>query len=103
MRRHRISFVALAVAGLGLLLLGLAGASVLAQGDFLDATSDQAHPYDTAIRSNTRSLIAEGRNTFRYDTMGSEAFFGNTIGLHKTIEGAAFGGIGGGVSPKAAL
>src|SRR5438105_11635963 len=45
----------------------------------------------------------QGREVFRYDTFGSETFFGNTIGLHQAIEGSKFGGVGGGVSPKAAL
>jgi hypothetical protein len=46
----------------------------------------------------------QGRETFRYDTFGSEAFFGPTIGLHQAIEGATFpGGVGGGLSPKTAL
>jgi cytochrome c5 len=45
--------------------------------------------------------MSEGRNTFRYDTQRD--FFGNTIGRHQAIEGAAFGGVGGCISPKTAL
>src|SRR5690348_9274694 len=48
-------------------------------------------------------MLEQGRNIFRYDTFGSEAFFGDALQLHKAIEGAANGGVGGGVSPKTAL
>ena len=47
--------------------------------------------------------IADGRSTFRFDTFGDEDFWGGALGLHKTIAGAANGGIGPGLSPKAAL
>jgi len=103
MRTHRFSFAALALTGLGLVALGLVSASAAADGGFLDAPRDQAHPFDAQIRDNTRRLMSEGRTTFRSDTLGSENFFGNTIGLHRAIEGAAFGGVGGGVSPRTAL
>jgi hypothetical protein len=82
MRVHRLPFAALALTGIGLIALGLASASVGADAGFLDAERDSAHPYDAQIRDSTRSLMSEGRNTFRYDTLGSENFFGNTIGLH---------------------
>jgi len=48
-------------------------------------------------------MIEEGRQTFRYDTFGSEAFWGDGLQLHKAIAGAKNGGVGGGVSPKMAL
>src|SRR5688572_28325980 len=47
--------------------------------------------------------ILRGRKIFRYDTFGDEAFSGDTLGLHRAIAGAANGGIGAGLSPKAAL
>src|SRR5512137_828999 len=47
--------------------------------------------------------IDQGRQTFRYDTFGDEAFWGDTLGLHKAIEGSRFNGVGPGVSPRAAL
>src|SRR5262249_36017164 len=49
------------------------------------------------------ALVSQGKQTFRFDTFGDEAFWGGTLGLHKTIEGAAHGGIGPGLSPKEAL
>jgi hypothetical protein len=48
-------------------------------------------------------MIEEGRETFRYDTFGSEAFWGDTLKLHQAISGEKNGGVGPGVSPKTAL
>ena len=59
--------------------------------------------FDRTITSNNQLMIDTGRQIFRYDTFGDEAFWGDTIKLHQAIEGAAHGGVGGGVSPKTAL
>jgi cytochrome c553 len=48
-------------------------------------------------------MLKDGRKIFRFETFGSEAFWGDTLELHKAIAGAKNGGIGPGVSPKAAL
>ena len=47
--------------------------------------------------------LEEGRRIFRYDTFGSEAWWGGTLRLHEAIEGERFGGVGDGVSPRTAL
>ena len=59
--------------------------------------------FDTTIAANARSLFGHGRTIFRFDTFGDEHFWGDTLKLHQAIEGARFGGVGGGVSPAAAL
>ncbi len=48
-------------------------------------------------------MIKEGRQTFRHDTFGDEAFWGDALGLHRAIAGEKLGGVGTGLSPKAAL
>src|SRR5262245_21210636 len=48
-------------------------------------------------------MINEGRQTFRFDTFGDEAFWGDALQLHRAIAGAKLGGVGPGVSPKTAL
>jgi hypothetical protein len=48
-------------------------------------------------------MIAEGRQTFRFDTFGDEDFWGGTLELHKAVEGGKLGGVGPGLSPLAAL
>jgi hypothetical protein len=47
--------------------------------------------------------ILRGRKIFRFDTFGDQAFWGDTLGLHRAIAGQANGGVGAGLSPKAAL
>jgi mono/diheme cytochrome c family protein len=59
--------------------------------------------FDRLIQKNSRAMLAEGRHTFRFDTFGDEAFWGQTLKLHEAIKGARLGGIGSGLSPKAAL
>src|ERR1700732_2076433 len=49
------------------------------------------------------TMLDEGKKTFRYETFGSEAFWGDTLQLHKAIAGEKNGGGGRGVSPKTAL
>jgi hypothetical protein len=53
--------------------------------------------------NNAIAKIDQGRQTFRFDTFGDEAFWGDTLKLHEAIEGAAHGGVGSGLSPRAAL
>jgi hypothetical protein len=85
--------------------LGAAAALVLlASGctqNRAEAQVDEPIPGD-----DTRSaakLAREGRDTFRNDTFGDQAFWGGTLRLHQAIAGAANGGVGPGVSPKTAL
>ena len=52
------------------------------------------------MRSHAETLLASGRDAFRFDTFGDEVFWGDTLQLHRTIAGAANGGIGAGVSPQ---
>ena len=60
-------------------------------------------PFDGVIAKNGQDMMAQGRQIFRFDTFGSEAFWGDTLQLHKAIAGEKNGGVGGGVSPKTAL
>jgi hypothetical protein len=59
--------------------------------------------FDGVVRQNVQQMVKDGRETFRFDTFGDEAFWGNTLHLHQAIEGANLGGVGPGVSPAAAL
>ena len=58
---------------------------------------------DRRISENAGRMVDEGRLIFRNDTFGDEAFWGDTLKLHRAIAGAKFGGLGPGVSPKTAL
>ena len=59
--------------------------------------------FDRTIAANALDLFARGRETFRFDTFADEHFWGDTLKLHEAIEGARFGGVGGGISPATAL
>jgi len=65
--------------------------------------SDRSRNPHEPVSDTVRKLIDEGRRVFRYETFGDEAFWGDTLKLHRAIEGAKFGGVGPGVSPKTAL
>jgi hypothetical protein len=85
------------------LMLVLAAYSVPAQkkpgGERREAVSE----IDAGIDTHARQMLETGRRVFRFDTFGSEAFWGDTLQLHKAIAGGKNGGVGDGVSPKTAL
>jgi hypothetical protein len=41
--------------------------------------------YDDAISHNAQQLLFEGKQIFRFDTFGSEAFWGDTLKLHEAV------------------
>lgn len=49
------------------------------------------------------TLVAEGKDIFRFDTFGDEAFWTDVLHIDKAILGDANGGYGAGVSPATAL
>ncbi|HEY3383549.1 MAG TPA: hypothetical protein VGK32_17425 [Vicinamibacterales bacterium] len=63
----------------------------------------QPSPPSGGGRAPAARQAEEGRKTFRFDTFGDEAFWGDTLKLHTAIEGARFNGVGPGVSPATAL
>jgi hypothetical protein len=84
---------------------GLLGAIIVSTAPLSQQGASAPAPTD-ADAENARhalAMIAEGKQTFRYDTFGSEAFWGDTLQLHKAIAGEKNGGVGPGVSPKTAL
>ena len=64
---------------------------------------DSLQENDRAIVDYANKLLEEGRDIFRFDTFGSEAFWGDSLQLHRAIAGEANGGVGPGLSPNAAL
>src|SRR6187399_1038093 len=65
------------------------------------SATDFSHGF--TVERHALRQIHEGRDTFRYATFGDEAFWGDGIGLHLALAGAAHGGVGPGVSPETAL
>ena len=64
--------------------------------------SNRGNP-DAAARQQADKLFREGRQIFRFDTFGDEAFWGGQLRLHDAIKGEKLGGVGPGVSPRTAL
>jgi len=67
------------------------------------ARSEKLRNFDAQIAANAQEFLADGRETFRFDTFGDEAFWGGALQLHQAIKGSALGGVGPGVSPSTAL
>jgi hypothetical protein len=59
--------------------------------------------FDEETDAYMKRLYEEGQKVFRNDTFGSEAFWGDQLQLHLAILGENQGGIGPGISPRAAL
>src|SRR6266511_3396313 len=59
--------------------------------------------FDLQISENAKQMMEQGKQIFRYDTFGDEAYWSGKLKLHQAIQGSKFGGVGPGVSPKTAL
>jgi len=91
-------------------VFGLAASAFFAESAFLPGDgSAQASPgeplskADRRIDEQAQATVERGRQIFRFDTFGDEAWWGDTLRLHQAIAGAANGGVGPGVSPRTAL
>jgi len=76
---------------------------VSSKGSAQDRPKQGASDIGEPIAAHAVDMVAAGRRTFRADTFGDEAFWGDTLGLHRAIAGAANGGVGPGVTPRTAL
>jgi hypothetical protein len=65
--------------------------------------SGKESTWNTDIRQNADDMLEKGRAVFRFETFGDEAFWTDELQLHKAIADKGAGGIGEGLSPKAAL
>src|SRR3954471_4907518 len=86
-RRPLLLLVQAALLCCAVLLLAL-DVPVLAQ-----KTGEAARPVDT-IAAHARSMVNEGRQTFRYETFGDQAFWTGTLQIHRALAT---------VSPRTAL
>ena len=85
-------------------VVALEGSSTARADDVMGIARGNAnHGFDRVVASNIATMTDEGRKTFRFDTFGDEAFWGDQLQLHAAIEGAKFGGVGPGISPRTAL
>jgi cytochrome c peroxidase len=92
----------------GLLILALAGAcTTQPRGVETDpaarAQRAPAKSFDDRVEDHAREMFRDGRKIFRYDTFGSEEFWGGRLRLHEAIAGQRLGGVGPGVTARQAL
>lgn len=59
--------------------------------------------FNQAIRKNADDMMEKGKAVFRFETFGDETFWTDKLQLHKAVVDAKHGGIGEGLTPKAAL
>ena len=96
--RQYLRWLAPAV-GIGITLLALQSSFV----HRVNADDDDKDDKNHRVARNAIELVHQGRQIFRFDTFGDQAFWGGALGLHRAIEGSALGGVGPGLSPIAAL
>jgi hypothetical protein len=87
------------------LRLLLAAGVLMASGALLFNVSavSKPTPPKPGVSAADQRLFRQGQKTFRFDTFGDEKFWSGALQLDKAIEGAKNGGVGPGLSPKAAL
>jgi hypothetical protein len=92
-----------------ILLVGISIALVyslapsLAQRSDAPSRAQKEQRFDLQISENAKQMMEQGKQIFRYDTFGDEAYWTGKLKLHQAIQGSKFGGVGPGVSPKTAL
>src|SRR6185369_14239185 len=86
--RHAAMVPSVVSLSIGLALFAGPGLTTGKHGDV------QAQPSTKALSANDRQIgayaqrmLEDGRRIFRYDTFGSEAFWGDALQLHKAIAG----------------
>lgn len=86
-----------------LLIGALCLSAVALSGTFANGKGRLVELFDKIVHNNSARELSDGQKIFRYDTFGSEAFWGGKLRIHEAIKGEKNGGIGPGVSPKTAL
>jgi hypothetical protein len=101
---HPIAFTALALLASG---LAVSCGRTLTKGVRTDpAVKAQAFPkgdFDDKVSRNAERMMREGKEIFRYDSFGSEAFWGDQLQLHRAILREKKGGVGKGLTARQAL
>jgi hypothetical protein len=87
--------------GLCLLLVGVGCRSLSTKTAPQNPAVKEKDDVDTETYAS--KLLNEGREVFRYDTFGSEEFWGGELRLHQALADQKRGGLGAGITPKQAL
>jgi len=85
----------------------LMGACAIAGGALFNVSAVSQTPRAPAKAPSSTAeavrLVTQGKQVFRFDDFGDNAFWSGALQLDKAIEGSAHGGVGAGISPKTAL
>ncbi|HKC53223.1 MAG TPA: hypothetical protein VKC33_01110, partial [Burkholderiales bacterium] len=76
---------------------------LLGESSLLAGEGPELSKVDKKVDDHAQATIDLGREIFRFDTFGDEAWWGDTLKLHQALAGARNFGVGPGVSPKTAL
>ena len=99
MKKHSLLFVLMGIIFIGTISISFIQCknSSTAQEPATDKEKDDP------VFADAKQMLAEGKQTFRFETFGDEAYWTNALQLNKAIAGEKNGGVGAGLSPKAAL
>ncbi len=101
MKKHSLLLVSVGIA------LFIATMTLLQCADSTNSqsstSSNNAKGSDDPITANAKQMLEEGKQTFRFETFGDESYWTDALQLNKAILGEKNGGVGAGLSPKAAL
>jgi hypothetical protein len=81
----------------------LSGPKTVTTNPAVESEKKDAQSHRDEVDDYAEKMIKEGREIFRYDTFGSEEFWGGKLRLHEAIVGEKLGGVGPGLSAKGAL
>ena len=68
-----------------------------------DDESGSPNAWNVSITENANDMLEKGRAVFRFETFNDETFWTDKLQLHRAIADEKAGGIGKGLTPKAAL
>src|SRR5688572_13343276 len=91
------------ILGVGVVAVFVGSAAWAVEAARGQSAPSAAQDFDAQIQNNAKRMLEEGKKIFRFDTFGSEDFWGGQLRLHEAIVGQKLGGVGTGVSPKMAL
>jgi hypothetical protein len=101
--KERIYLAERSLAKIALVLFAAAITLVFVSTRDSEASKVKSTESEQQTDANAQRMLAEGKQTFRFDTFGDEAFWTDALQLHRAIAGANLGGVGPGVSPATAL
>src|SRR5687768_4669065 len=91
------------ILGVGVIVVLVGSAAWAVQAARGQSAPSAAQDFDAQIQAHAKQMLEDGKRIFRFDTFGSEDFWGGKLRLHEAIVGQNLGGVGPGVSPKMAL